>query len=70
MRYVVRCDTLAGKWLVVDTLTVEQTVGCHERQAGAVFQAESEERRWRRFGAGTENFALMSPDADSCSSAN
>ncbi len=70
MRFVVRCDTKAGKWLVIDTLTVEQTVGCHERRAGAVIQAESEERSWRRLGAGAETFALIAEGADARSRAN
>ena len=64
MRYVVRYDSVDEAWLVVDTLTVEQTVGRHSRHPGAVFQAEAEERRWRRFGSGAENFALMAQDAD------
>ena len=64
MRYVVRYDNQDRKWLVVDTLTVEQTVGCHRGQPEALIQAESEERRWRRLGAGAENFALMAQDAD------
>lgn len=64
MRYVVRYDNHDRKWLVVDTLTVEQTVGCHLGQPEALIQAESEERRWRRLGAGTETFALMAQEAD------
>jgi hypothetical protein len=64
MRYVVRYDNRDRKWLVVDTLTVEQTVGLHAEQSGAFIQAESEERRWRRLGTGAENFALMAQDAD------
>lgn len=64
MRYVVRHDSVGEAWLVVDTLTVEQIVGRHTRHPGAVIQAETEERRWRRLGLGAENFALMAQDAD------
>lgn len=64
MRYVVRYDKTDRKWLVIDTLTVEQTVGCHAAKPGALIQAESEERRWRRLGTGAETFALVAVDAD------
>jgi len=59
MRYFVRYDRVAETWQVVDSLSAEQTVGAHRDKAPAVFQAEAEERRWRRFGPGTETFALM-----------
>ncbi len=64
MRYVVRHDSVDDIWLVVDTLGAEQTVGRHSQHPLAVYQADTEERRWRRHGLGLETFALMPQDAD------
>ncbi len=59
MRYEIRYDDGASKWAVIDHLSTSQTVGLHDGQQNAAEQAESEERRWRRFGTGTETFALI-----------
>jgi len=64
MRYVVRHDAKDNAWLVVDTLSVGQTVGRHLRQSNAVFQADAEERNWRLHGLGLETFALISQKGD------
>lgn len=58
MRFSVRYDNRAETWEVVDGLSAQQTVGWHRQQMSAFVQAEAEERRWRRFGPGTETFAL------------
>lgn len=58
MRFAVRFNRKAKTWEVVDTLSVEQTVGAHRQQMAAMVQAEAENRRWRRFGPGVETFAL------------
>ncbi|MDD9876688.1 MAG: hypothetical protein OXR84_04510 [Magnetovibrio sp.] len=59
MRFTVEFDTHASKWLVFDWLNAGQAVGAHRDQGAAFVQAESEEQRWRRFGPGTETFALV-----------
>jgi len=64
MRYVVRHDAKDNAWLVVDTLSVGQTVGRHHRQSQAVFQAHAEDRNWRLHGLGIETFALISQQGD------
>ena len=65
IRYVVQFDDNASKWLVFDQLNGGQAVGAHAWRGGAVIQAEDEERRWRRFGPGTETFALVAFQAAS-----
>lgn len=59
MRHSVQYDRVRETWEVVDALGAEQTVGIHNDQAPAVFQAEAEEQRWRRFGPSGETFALV-----------
>ena len=59
MRYEICYDDRARKWAVIDHLSTNQTVGLHDGRQNAAEQAESEERRWRRFGAGAETFALI-----------
>ncbi|MBT6094338.1 MAG: hypothetical protein HOH04_05615 [Rhodospirillaceae bacterium] len=51
MRYLVRYDADDSKWLVIDSLSAGQTVGCHDQKPRALTQAKSEERLWHRFGA-------------------
>ncbi len=51
MRYLVRYNSDDSKWLVIDSLSAGQAVGCHDQKPKALTQAKSEERQWHRYGS-------------------